>query len=110
MLFRSYYVGRSLKWEMFRPIKHDGTQWNDKLFKTFLEKVDYAILPEDYSSRGVDTFSNNEPEVMTKAGLEFYKIIVDNPNNKVTRGFMDRNSLGGGLPYGAYKLYKRTIK
>ena len=24
-----YYVGRSLKWEMFRPIKHDGTQWNE---------------------------------------------------------------------------------
>lgn len=105
-----YYVGRSLKWEMFRPIKHDGTQWNDKLFKTFLEKVDYAIVPEYYGSRGIDTFSNNEPEVLTKAGLEFYKIIVDNPNNKVARGFLDRNSLGGGLPYGAYKLYKRTIK
>jgi hypothetical protein len=81
-----------------------------ELFKTFLEKVDYAIVPEYYGSRGIDTFSNNEPEVLTKAGLEFYRIIVDNPNNKVSRGFLDRNSLGGGLPYGAYKAYKRTIK
>ncbi|MEB3147977.1 MAG: hypothetical protein VKL60_03035 [Sphaerospermopsis sp.] len=104
-----YYVGRSLGWEMFRPIKHDGTQWNQKLFETFLSKVDYAIVPEDYGSRGIDTFSNNEPEVITKAGFEFYKIIVDiNPNNKFPRGFMDVTSLGGGLPYGSYKLYKRT--
>lgn len=116
-----YFAGRSLNWQMFNIWLWDKrfeNTWNEDTFEKFLSKVDYVILHEEpYITGGTGSIymiggesagagSINKAKVLEKAGFKYRKTLLAN-GSKTQRFFLDRAALGGGLPYGRYRLYSR---